>query len=125
MNSSPNTDCTIYEKLLTDVAGLALSTPPDDETVANLITVLNQLDAEKFLSLAQWHGLGLILYYLLKPTWAELKPGLRLSLQGIYLQHRDLSAAQSQTLAEIVSEAEDAGLDLLHLIDSDFSCGQQ
>ena len=111
----PDTARTIHEKLLTSAAGLARSITPDDEAVANLITVLNQVDTEKFLSLAQWHGLGLILYYLLKPTWAELKPGLRLSLQGIYLQHRDLSAAQSQTLAEIVSEAEDAGLDLLLL----------
>jgi hypothetical protein len=110
-NSSP----TAYEDLLVELVGLYLNPRDDGGIPADLPERLNQVDPTAFLSLAQLHGLGPLLYRLLQPHEASLRLELRLPLQGVYLRQRSLARAQHQVLGEILELARAAGLELVLL----------
>ena len=103
------------ETLLIEIAGLALAGQDGLDRLREISTRLKLDNPDGLLDLLLRHGLGALAYHLLKPVSVDLDPGPKLALQGIFLRQRDLSAAQTKALTEIVREAGQGGLELVLL----------
>ena len=81
------------EGLLIEAIGIFKQDSNDPRAKIDLAARLNEVDDKQLMSLAEWHGVGTLLYHLLRSEKANLHPGLWLILQGTYLRQRDISSA--------------------------------
>ena len=65
--------------------------------------------------MAEAHGLAPLLYLQARQSSLVLEPAVKTALQALYLRHRQASRVRSQTLAEILSAFQAAGIDVLVL----------
>jgi hypothetical protein len=65
--------------------------------------------------IAEWHGMGPLLYRHLSAVKATLPPDVKLALQGLYLRHRHVHNMDTQALLEVLSAYAAAGIETLIL----------
>jgi hypothetical protein len=103
------------ETILTRAVGSWLPGGGGTKALEPLIERLGDVGGDGLLAMAQAHGLGPLIYHLLRPCRDKLDAGIWLSLQAVYLRERALAMAQGRMLVRIARQAEQEGIQLLAL----------